>query len=173
MDGFLLGKASDQFPRKRKKDSTAFHLVGLTGFAEPDPHFISLCDDALSQHRHINGIIFRTMLGPTYLFTRSKRVRAKLAPLFDQQIPMDNYPLHYSVQFHRGQRAERIVERGMVRVQPKELFTLHYCVTTQLPAKKRLKVSPEPYRLQIAEHKPDGEPVFTVITPRIWVDATK
>lgn len=165
MDGFLLGKAADQFSKEKTVLSRS--VVGVTGFAEPTDLLASMCDTELSKNDHVHAILYRTLLGPVHIFSRQKIILKELMPLFALSSP-DDYPWFYPVPYHWQQRDERIKLRGARPAGPTKTGTIPFGIVGSKPSKYRLQLPPHAYRMNIERYLDDGEPVFKMVTNYIW-----
>jgi hypothetical protein len=168
MDGFLLGKAADQFTKE--KTTLSRRLVGVTGFAEPSDLLASICAAELAANNHIHAVLYRTLLGPVHIFTLHEPILQQLMPLFVPVCP-DDLPCFYSLPFHWQQRDERVSIRGDRSAQPSKSGSIWYGIVRSSPSRVRLSLPPDPYRIRIVKYLADGEPVFEAVTKYIYPDA--
>ena len=168
MDGFLLGKAAEQFARK--KTVLTRNLVGVTGFDEPSDLLASICEEELTKNDHVHAVLYRTMRSPVYVFTRHEAILKELMPLFAPYFP-DEFPQSYFVSCDMKQRDDRIVIRGSVPALPFKSGSIYCGVVSSRPSKKRFSPPPDPYHMTIAKYLEDGEPVFKVLTKYLYPDA--
>ncbi len=169
MDGFLLGKAADQFAKE--KTTLTRRIVGVTGFAEPSDLLASICEEELTKNDHVHAVLYRTLLGPVYVFTRHKAILQELMPLFGPNCP-DDFPWFYSVPFHWQQRDERIKIRGSTPAKPVKSASIWYDAVRSRSSRMRLSLPPDPYRMTIVKYLDDGEPVFLVVPKYLYPAAS-
>jgi hypothetical protein len=164
MDGFLLGKAADQF--SKEKTLLSRRIVGVTGIAEPTDLLASMCEAELSQNDHVHAILYRTLLGAVHVFTRHEAILKELMLLFSFSRP-DDFPRSYPVLYHWQQRDERVKVRCRSLATPKKSGSILFGVVGSEPSKVPFQPPPDPYRMMIEKYLDDGEPEFRVVTKYI------
>jgi hypothetical protein len=110
----------DDIGSKFPKEESVFQkcIVGITGFAEPDDSFYSLCEKKLISTPALSGVLFRTLLGPVTICSLNPATVMALAERL--RFPhWREYPLHYQVAFNRILQQKRLTNKPRKRFPEK------------------------------------------------------
>lgn len=155
-----------KFPSEKSAVQKCFAAITgfaepITGFADSDNSFFALCERKLLSTPGLNGILYRSILGPIYVCSLEKTVVAQVAPLI-RYPEIYEYPFGYPVSFNRMLQEQRVINKN-----PKQLPEQGRIVFAIVPGNQPAPLLhlQFPYRFQIPKRSQDGAPVFKHVPP--------
>jgi hypothetical protein len=162
----FFGAIGHKFPSQ--KSALQKCLAAITGYVEPitdnpdaDSNFLVMCERKLLSTPGLDAILYRTLLGPIYIFSLDKSLVSQIAALI-RYPEITEYPINYPVVFNLALRNQRAAqEKRVPNIKPSRIcFAI---VPDNEPSP--ISTPKYPYRCDIPKRGRKGEPSFQDIPP--------
>ncbi len=158
-----LKKLFQDIGKKFPTEKSSFRkcLAAITGFAEPDPNFLALCESKLLTTVGLNCILYRSLLGQIYVCGLDGETVAQISRLI--RFPnVNEYPFGYPVHVNRGLRQQRTVRSDHKALQAQGKMFCAIVPTGQPTPSIEFAL---PNHSNLVGRNKDGEPVFETVPP--------
>jgi hypothetical protein len=163
MIGALTGKAHEQLGAAAAGE---LNVLAVTGIAPVSDPFRQFCRHELERARNIDALVYRRFVGETTVFSLDAQVCSAIAQRIPPQ-PAQPFQPFYFMFTHRAEAARRDSHRQ--RTSPaaprNSVARLNEAEIPSLPPRRIFYEPPLPYRCELRQRLPSGEPVFEHVPP--------
>lgn len=163
LPGALVGKAREQLGTPGRDQ---VNVLAVTGIASVSDEFRGFCRDELSAATNIGALVYRSFAGETSVFSLDGIIAGLIAQKIPSQEAQPFQPFYFVMpdrkQAARRQEQRRTNNRSKAGPRPADLVEI---AIPSLPPRKVFSVPPLPYRCNLAQRRPSGEPVFEHVPP--------
>lgn len=163
--GALLKNAAKKFPLTHKGVP---HIVGITGLGDLTEEFVHDFGVELEMYPQIHGLIYRSLSQMTHAISLYPGIVKGLLDTIEQP-SIREFPTNYIVNWHIGQRNERVAKRNALSSGEKTAVSKVICRGIEPRYDAEVVTIPEDsYRIHIDNRGFDGEPIFRVAPRELW-----
>ncbi len=163
MVGALTGKAREQLGAAGAGE---LNVLAVTAVAPVSDAFRDFCRDELERARNIDALVYRRFVGETAVFALDAQVSSTIAQRIPPQ-PAQPFQPFYFMFTNRAEAARRQSQRQSEShtVSAVSEVKLHEIEIPSLPPRQVFQEPPLPYRCELRQRLPSGEPMFAHVPP--------
>ena len=164
----VLKRAGTQLPKS--KEASCMNVAALTGLKEMEGELGEEFAKQLLAHPHIDAVLYRALLGDTWILSLSSPPVVRLRSALRLQCTSDfqpSYPVTWGISDKELRQTLRNKSSKDGKSNVEKRGILYFERMSLTGAVTRFRIPPFTYRRTLLGREPDGKPIFRIEAPYI------